>query len=94
MVSLRPGDCVRVPDGRPGRVRDRRGDKYRIRVRRVGGTSDEFLLLPRRELVRIDPPAGWMSLEGYNRRVAAVKRNARSRSAGSRGRPVKRARAG
>lgn len=77
MTPLRPGDCVRVPDGRPGRVRGSSGGKYRIRVRRFGSASDEFLLLSRRELERIDPPAGWMSRQGYNRRVAAAKRNAR-----------------
>lgn len=80
MAPLKPGDCVQVPDGRPGRVRQRCGDRYRIRVRRTGSGSDEFLLLPRRELRRIDPPAGWMSREGYNRRVAAARRTARARS--------------
>ncbi|MEO8432473.1 MAG: hypothetical protein ABI592_13255 [Acidobacteriota bacterium] len=49
-------------------------------MRRTGSGSDEFLLLPRRELRRIDPPAGWMSREGYNRRVAAARRTARARS--------------
>ncbi|HEY6146162.1 MAG TPA: hypothetical protein VIZ69_00630 [Thermoanaerobaculia bacterium] len=80
MAVLRRGECVRLSDGRPGRVRGRIGTKYRVRVRRTGGKSDEVLLLPGRELEKIDPPAGWMTPEGYNRRVAAVRRSAASRS--------------
>jgi hypothetical protein len=76
MAVLQRGECVRLADGRPGRVRGKLGAKYRVRVRRSGGKSDEVLLLSGRELEKIDPPAGWMSREGYNRRVAAVRRAA------------------
>ena len=80
MAQLQRGECVRLSDGRPGRVRGKLGAKYRIRVRRQGKKSDEVLLLSARELERIDPPAGWMSPEGYNRRVAAVRRAAAKRT--------------
>jgi len=74
MRKLQRGECVRLTDGRPGRVREKVGGKFRVRVRRPGGKADELLLLGRRELEKIDPPSGWMSVEGYNRRVAAVRR--------------------
>lgn len=80
MPSFRRGECVRVPDGRPGRVREARGERVRVRVRRRGGTTDELLDLAPSELRGIDPPAGWMSPEGYNRRVAAARRNAKKRN--------------
>lgn len=81
MAAFRRGECVRVPDGRPGRIREARAGKFRVRVRRRGGTTDEIVELQARDLVRIDPPAGWMTPEGYNRRVAAARRNARERRA-------------
>ncbi|MDQ6893593.1 MAG: hypothetical protein M3167_13040 [Acidobacteriota bacterium] len=79
MAVLQRGECVRLADGRPGRVRGKSGAKYRVRVRRPGSKGDEVLLLSGGELERIDPPAGWMSPEGYNRRVAAVRRAAAKR---------------
>jgi hypothetical protein len=80
MTSLHRGECVRLADGRPGRVREKVGARYRVRVRRTGGKGDELLLLPRGELERIDPPPGWMSVKGYNRRVAAARRSRSVRS--------------
>ena len=77
MGSLKTGECVRVPDGRPGRVRAHRAGKFSVRVRREGKTTDELLTFAAGELRRIDPPAGWMSPEGYNRRVAALRRRRR-----------------
>ena len=74
MAQLQRGECVRLTDGRPGRVREKVGGKFRVRVRRAGGKGDELLLLGGRELKKIDPPSGWMTVEGYNRRVAAVRR--------------------
>lgn len=83
--GFRRGDCVRIPDGRPGRVRDARGDTIHVRVRRRGGTIDDVLELAPADLSGIDPPAGWMTPEGYNRRVAAARRRAKARR-GSNGR--------
>ncbi len=77
MGALKTGVCVRVPDGRPGRVRAHRAGKFSVRVRRQGKTTDEILTFAAAELTRIDPPAGWMSPEGYNRRVAALRRRRR-----------------
>lgn len=77
MASLKTGECVRVPDGRPGRVRAHRSGKFSVRVRRAGKTTDELLTFAGTQLKRIDPPDGWMSPEGYNRRVAALRRRMR-----------------
>lgn len=81
--ALRAGDCVRVPDGRPGRVRECSSGRYRVRVRRSGSEKDEVLDLSRRDLTAIDPPAGWMSPLGWTRRRAAARRNAQARKASS-----------
>ena len=71
MASFRRGECVRVPDGRPGRVRAARGDKIHVRVRRRGTKTDEVLPFSGADLKPSDPPAGWMTPEGYRRRIAA-----------------------
>jgi len=83
-ATFRAGDCVKVPDGRPGRVREARGGRVRVRVRRRGGTTDEIVELASADLRAIAPPPGWMSREGYNRRVAAARRNARRKRRGGR----------
>jgi hypothetical protein len=64
-AKLSVGDCVQVPDGRIGRVRDRRGAKLRVRVRRHSSKTYQFLLLAPRELTRVACPQGWMSPAGY-----------------------------
>ncbi len=61
------GDCVRVPDGRVGRVRAVEGGHYRIRVRRRTSKTNQFLLLRASELSRTECPVGWMSPAGYRR---------------------------
>jgi hypothetical protein len=63
--KLRVGDCVRVPDGRIGRVRARVNAKLKVRVRRVSSTTQQFLLLAPDELVRVECPKGWMTPAGY-----------------------------
>ncbi|MEP6769719.1 MAG: hypothetical protein ABJC61_13690 [Acidobacteriota bacterium] len=79
MGSLKTGECVRVPDGRPGRVRAHRAGKFSVRVRRKGKSTDELLTFAAADLRRIEPPTGWMSAEGYNRRVAALRRRSKER---------------
>ncbi|MEO8190101.1 MAG: hypothetical protein ABI682_07140 [Acidobacteriota bacterium] len=74
---MKTGECVRVPDGRPGRVRAHRAGKFSVRVRREGKTTNELLTFAAAQLKRIDPPEGWMTPAGYNRRVAAQKRRRR-----------------
>ena len=65
--SIRVGDCVRVPDGRIGRVRRTVGNAYRVRVRRKTSQSHQFLMFTAKELKRVDCPKGWMSPAGYLR---------------------------
>ncbi len=66
-MNIQPGDCVQIPDGRIGRVRDRTDDTYRVRVRRKTSQAHQFLQLPEQELKSVPCPKGWMSPEGYNR---------------------------
>lgn len=61
------GDCVRVPDGRIGRVRAVEVGRYRVRVQRRTSKTHQFLLLRAGELARVDCPSGWMSPDGYRR---------------------------
>ncbi len=65
--SIVIGGCVRIPDGRIGRVREKINDQYKVRVRRKTGLSHQFLLFNTRELKPVACPKGWMSVEGYNR---------------------------
>ena len=66
-ASVHLGDCVRVPDGRIGRVRSAAGNAYRVRVRRKTGQSHQFLTFAAKDLRRVDCPKGWMSPAGYLR---------------------------
>jgi hypothetical protein len=61
------GDCVRVPDGRIGRVRAVEKGGYRIRVQRRTSKTHQFLTLRAGELTRVACPKGWMSPDGYRR---------------------------
>ena len=64
--EIKSGDCVRIPDGRIGRFRDKNGDRYRVRVRRITSKSNQFLLFNREEIRKVVCPKGWMSPQGYN----------------------------
>ena len=61
------GDCVRMADGRIGRVRELSGSKCKVRVRRKTGASHQFLMIDRNALKRANCPKGWMGPEGYAR---------------------------
>lgn len=63
---LSNGDCVKIPDGRIGRLRGKIGSKYKIRVRRITGKSHQFLLYSPGHLKKAACPKGWMSPAGYN----------------------------
>ena len=65
--SVRLGDCVRIPDGRIGRVRKAVGNAYRVRVRRKTSQSHQFLMFAAKDLRRVDCPKGWMGPAGYLR---------------------------
>ena len=81
-AKLQIGDCVRVPDGRIGRVRARVGRKLRVRVRRRTSNTHQFLLCAPGELRREPCPRGWMSPAGYRRylRPTLAKLRARLRA--------------
>jgi hypothetical protein len=81
-AKLEVGDCVRVPDGRIGRVRERVGRKLRVRVRRQTSATHQFLLLAPGEVRRVPCPRGWMSPDGYRRylRPTLAKLRARMRA--------------
>ena len=81
--TFRVGDCVRIPDGRIGRVREVSGGKYRVRVRRATSATHQFLMFAARDLKRVDCPKGWMSPEGYVRYLEATLAKMRQRQARS-----------
>jgi hypothetical protein len=66
-AKFQVGDCVKVPDGRIGRVRGRVGRKLRVRVRRRTSATHQFLLLAPGEVHAVPCPRGWMSPAGYRR---------------------------
>jgi hypothetical protein len=76
------GDCVRVPDGRTGRIRARVGRKLRVRVQRRTSKTHQFLVLAPAELRALDCPRGWMSPEGYRRYLRPTLAKMRKRMAG------------
>jgi ribosomal protein L21E len=65
--SLSKGDCVKIPDGRIGRLREKIGSSYKVRVRRLTSKSHQFLMFSPSKLKKAPCPKGWMSPEGYNR---------------------------
>ena len=77
--TFRMGDCVRIPDGRVGRVREVSGSKYRVRVRRATSATHQFLMFAAKDLKRVDCPKGWMSPEGYARYLKATLAKMRQR---------------
>ncbi len=66
------GDCVRIPDGRIGRVREVAGRRYKVRVRRQTSQTHQFVEFAAGDLERGDCPKGWMSPEGYARYLDAT----------------------
>lgn len=77
----RPGDCVRLPDGRIGRVRECAHGRCRVRVRRTTSKTHTFVHLPTEELEVVTCPKGWMSPEGYERYLRATLAKMRERRA-------------
>lgn len=66
MSNPKNGDCVKIPDGRIGRVRDIEDDKIRVRVMRKTSHTHQFLWVALSEVAVVACPKGWMSPEGYN----------------------------
>jgi hypothetical protein len=83
--SLRPGDCVKIPDGRTGRVRESSKGKYKVRVRRKTSETHQFLDFRRRDLELVECPQGWMSPAGYNRYLRKTLAKMRERLASGSG---------
>jgi hypothetical protein len=75
------GNCVRIPDGRIGRVREVAGRRYRVRVRRETSTTHQFVELAAGDLERVDCPKGWMSPVGYARYLDATLAKMKERGA-------------
>ncbi len=78
-MEFQPGDCVKIPDGRIGRVRDYSKGEYRVRVMRKTSHTHQFLKLKEDELSKVDCPKGWMSPEGYNRYLKVTLEKMRQR---------------
>ncbi|HEY7156106.1 MAG TPA: hypothetical protein VH575_19230 [Gemmataceae bacterium] len=79
--AFQEGDCVRLPDGRIGRVRGVSGGQYRVRVRRPTSATHQFLMFAAKKLKRVDCPKGWMSPEGYLRYLNVTLAKMRQRNA-------------
>jgi hypothetical protein len=56
--TFRVGDCVRIPDGRIGRIREISGGKYRVRVRRATSATYQFKTFAAGDLRRVTCPKG------------------------------------
>jgi len=82
-ASLRGGDCVRLPDGRIGRVRGKQGPLVKVRVRRRTSNTHEFLTCRATELRAASCPKGWMSPDGYRRYLRVTLRKMRERKRGA-----------
>ncbi len=78
---IRNGDCVRLPDGRAGRVRGKIAGSYKVRVRRNTSSTHQFLVVAGRDLKRIACPKGWMSPDGYRRYLGVTLKKMRARLA-------------
>jgi hypothetical protein len=82
--DIHPGDCVQLPDGRIGRVREQAGNTYTVRVRRSTSKTHQFVRCSGAEIQRVECPKGWMSADGYNRYLEATLDKMRQRvSSGS-----------
>jgi hypothetical protein len=79
--AWRVDDCVRIPDGRIGRVREVSGGKYRVRVRRTTSATHQFLVFAANELKEAECPKGWMSPDGYARYLRVTLAKMRQRRA-------------
>jgi hypothetical protein len=79
--SFKLGDCVKIPDGRIGRVREKSGGKYRVRVRRKTSETHQFLMFAAGELNPAACPKGWMSPAGYVRYLRTTLKKAKARQA-------------
>lgn len=81
---IRVGDCVRLSDGRTGRVRATSRDTICVRVRRKTSPTHQFVEVRATTLRRVECPKGWMSPQGYARYRRVTLSKMRTRLAGRR----------
>jgi hypothetical protein len=81
--TFRVGECVRIPDGRIGRVRGDSRGKVRVRLRRATGATHQFQTFAAGNLKRVNCPKGWMSPAGYARYLKVTLAKMRQRQARS-----------
>jgi hypothetical protein len=82
--TIRPGDCVRIPDGRIARVRGTSRSGYRVRVRRKTSKTHQFLVFPAVQMKAVECPEGWMSPTGYRRYLRTTLAKMRARTSRAR----------
>ncbi|HEX8965899.1 MAG TPA: hypothetical protein VF820_05705 [Patescibacteria group bacterium] len=58
-------ECVKIPDGRIGRVREIKNGLVKVRVMRKTSNTHQFLFFKQSELKVVACPTGWMSPKGY-----------------------------
>ncbi|VBB17565.1 hypothetical protein YASMINEVIRUS_27 [Yasminevirus sp. GU-2018] len=81
MSSIKPGSCVKLKDGRIGRVRDKNSSGlWRVRVKRLTSDTHQFLYFKQSELRVIACPKGWMSVNGYNKYLDKTLKKMKDRS--------------
>lgn len=77
--SITIGGCVKLPDGRIGRVRERSTKGYKVRVLRKTSRTHQFVVVPAEDLKAVSCPKGWMSPAGYNRYLKTTLEKMRKR---------------
>jgi hypothetical protein len=77
--SITIGGCVKLPDGRIGRVRERSAKGYKVRVLRKTSRTHQFVVVPAEDLKIVSCPQGWMSPDGYNRYLKTTLEKMRKR---------------
>ncbi len=80
--SVKIGACVKLPDGRIGRVRERLARGYKVRVQRKTSRTHQFVVVAAKKLKPVHCPNGWMSPDGYNRylKITLAKMRKRQRA--------------
>ncbi|MGH7258559.1 MAG: hypothetical protein ACREIM_09275 [Nitrospiraceae bacterium] len=85
---MKIGGCVKLPDGRIGRVQERLAKGYKVRVQRETSRTHEFVVVAAKKLKPVHCPKGWMSPDGYNRylKITLAKMRKRQAATGRRAR--------
>lgn len=81
-MAIQIGGCVKIPDGRIARVREKLAGGYKVRVQRKTSKTHQFLTFKAGDLEPVACPKGWMSVEGYNRYLKATLAKMKARKHG------------